>query len=109
MIMLIKEKDKGKGCLTCRFRNGEKCIADERVDIHRNGEIDKYRPYCCPFRYYESECKPICKCFDGMTEEETKGWFEGADWFARRYVRLEMERDNYTGYKANEALKEEEQ
>ena len=100
MIFLAREKDLGNGCKTCRFRIGEECIADKRVDIHDNDdlkdnptEINEYRPYHCPFRYFDKAITPITNRFHGMTEEETKGWFKGADREHKRYIRLEKERD----------------
>ena len=99
MILLMKEKAIGEGCKDCRFLNNLKktaeCIADERICVYSKGEINKYRPYECPFRYYDSEIKPICKRFDGMTEEETKGWFEGANFEHKRYVELEERRHSF--------------
>ena len=96
MIYLAKEKDIGKGCRDCRFRINDKCIADERVDIYqKDGELNRYRPYCCPFRYFDSEMRQCVQRFDGMTEEETKGWFEGADNVHKKFIRLEKERDRY--------------
>ena len=99
MILLAKESQIGTGCKSCRFRNEDKCIVDERVEICRDGEIEHYRPYCCPFRYWSTKYDPICKCFNNMTEEETKGWFRGADWVAKHYTELEKERDSYTDYR----------
>lgn len=97
MILLMKEKDIGTGCDNCRFFNAEseECIADERVNVYRNGKISDNRPYSCPFRYYTDHVPPIVERFSGMTKEETKGWFLGADFEARHYARLEEERDRY--------------
>ena len=95
MIFLAKEKDIGKGCYECRFCTGEKCMADERVNVYRNGELSKCRPYCCPFRYFDSEISQITDRLDQMTKEETKGWFKGADFEHRRYIALEEERDRF--------------
>lgn len=99
MIMLMKEKDLGRGCASCRFLNMLKttaeCTADERVCVYSKGEINEYRPYECPFRYYDSKISPITEQFHGMTKEETKGWFEGADHQARRYAELEEKRDRF--------------
>ena len=99
MIMLMKESNLGRGCADCRFLNTFKttaeCTVDERVCVYSNGEIDKHRPYSCPFRYYTDQVFPITKKFHMMTEEETAGWFKGADFEARHYARLEEERDKY--------------
>lgn len=99
MIFLAKEKDIGKGCADCHFRFGSECLADKRVDVFKfegdSYEINKYRPYKCPFRYFDTECRQICKRLNGKTEEETKGWFDGADSVYKHYVRLEEERDRY--------------
>ena len=103
MILLMKEKDLvgdkwGDGCCHCRFLNTLKtraeCICDERVDVYRDGKLSDHRPYFCPFRYY-TDVSPITDRFDGMTEEETKGWFEGAAAEHEHYKRLEIERDRY--------------
>lgn len=103
MILLMKEKDLGKGCASCRFLNMLKttaeCTVDERVCVYDKGEIDEYRPYCCPFRHYESEIKPVCKQFHGMTEDETKGFVNGADSEHKKFIKLEERRDSYTAYK----------
>lgn len=105
MILLMTEKnlvgDKwGDGCRHCRFLNTLKeraeCICDERISVYRNGEISDHRPYECPFRYY-TDVSPITDRFDGMTEEETKGWFEGAAGEHEHYKRLEKERDSFVG------------
>lgn len=113
LIYLAQEKEIGKGCRDCRFLNDLKekaeCIADERVNVYDDNGISQYRPYCCPFRYYTDKVEPITKRFDGMTDEETAGWFKGADFQARRYAELEIERDNYIKRKAggmNERQKE---
>ena len=104
MILLMKEKDLGEGCASCRFLNTLKtkaeCTVDERVCVYKDGEIDIYLPYCCPFRYYDSKITPIVEQFHGMTKEETKGWFEGADYQARRYAELEENRDRFVQSKA---------
>lgn len=102
MIMLAKEQDIGRGCASCRFLLDGKCMADERVSVFRDGEIDTHRPYCCPFRYYDKEIRPITSKFDKMTVEETKGWFEGMDFDHKRYIRLEEERSRYADYKRSE-------
>lgn len=99
MILLMKEKDLGRGCASCRFidtlETTAKCIADERVCVYKNGEINTYRPYGCPFRYYDHSINQFINRFQGMTEEETKGWFKGADHQARRQWLLEKERDRF--------------
>lgn len=108
MILLMKEKDLGKGCASCRFLNMLKtkaeCTVDERVCVYKDGEINIYRPYCCPFRYYDSKITPIVEQFHGMTKEETKGWFEGADYQARRYAELEDNRDRFVQSEAYKGL-----
>lgn len=105
MIFIAKEKDIGNGCICCRFRLGNVCTADERVDIHEPGdpdEINEYRPYGCPFRHFDSAIRPIIDRFNGMTTEETAGYFKGADHEHRRYIRLEKERDRYVSANARE-------
>lgn len=103
LIFLSKDKDVAHGCKTCRFLTKEEtCVADNRVNTKdKDGKTHEYRPYCCPFRFFDEECRQIVKRFDGMTEEETKGWFEGADWVYKHYVRLEKERDSYVDYLIN--------
>ena len=102
MIYLAKEKEIGKGCRDCRFLNDLKekaeCIADSRVDVYDGEEVDQYRPYTCPFRYYEDHVDQITKRLDGMTEEKTEAWFAGANRQAQRYVDLENDRDRYVKY-----------
>lgn len=99
MIYIAKEKDIGENCGSCRFYNREtmRCIADGRIDtdIIKDENMTMYRPYECPFRYYDAQVNQIIKRFQDMTEEETKGWFEGADFTARRYVELEEERSRF--------------
>lgn len=97
MIFLSKSKDIAHGCRSCRFRTTENtCLADPRVSIFdKKDDINEFRPYCCPFRYFDECCPQIIKKFEGMTEEETKGWFEGADSVYKRYCRLEDERYRY--------------
>ena len=103
MILLMKEDDLGRGCASCRFLNTFKktaeCTVDERVCVYRKGEIDIYRPYCCPFRHYDSEIKPVCKQFAEMTEDETTGFIEGADSEHKKFINLEKRRDEYTKFK----------
>lgn len=108
MILLMQEKKMvGEGwvdgCRNCRFLNTLKvkaeCICDERVNVYRDDEISDHRPYECPFRYY-TDVSPITDRFDGMTVEETKGWFEGAAAEHENYKRLEMERDEFVGSEA---------
>lgn len=103
MILLMKEKDLvgdkwGGGCRHCRFLNTLKtraeCICDERVNVYRDGKLCDHRPYECPFRYY-TDVSPITDRFDGMTVEETKGWFEGAQSEHTNYVALEEKRASY--------------
>ena len=103
MILLMTEKnlvgDKwGDGCRHCRFLNTIKeraeCICDERINVYRNGKISDHRPYECPFRYY-TDTRPIVKRFDGMTVEETKGFFEGDHQEYEHYTQLEKERDSF--------------
>lgn len=106
MILLIPEKKLvgdicGDGCRHCRFlntllKNRAECICDERINVYRDGKISDYRPYECPLRYY-TDVRPITNRFDGMTEEETKGWFEGAQAEHENYKRLEEERDRFVG------------
>lgn len=111
MILLMKEKAIGKGCKDCRFLNNLKktaeCIADERVCVYRDGQINNHRPYSCPFRYYTDQVFPITKRFDMMTEEETAGWFKGADFEARHYARLEEDRNRFVASKAYRESHEE--
>lgn len=112
MILLMKEKDLGEGCASCRFletlKKEAECLADERVCVYRKGEINEYRPYSCPFRYYTDQVFPIAKRFNMMTEEETAGWFKGADFQARHYARLEEERDRYVQSKTYQKYTEDE-
>lgn len=105
MILLMQEKRMvgdtwGDGCRHCRFlntlKNKAECICDERVSVYRNGKISDHRPYECPFRYY-TDIKPITNRFDDMSEEETKGWFDGAQAEHENYKRLEEERDRFVG------------
>ena len=111
MIMLMQEKDLGEGCASCRFLNMLKttaeCTADERVSVYRKGQINEYRPYTCPFRYYDAEIKPVCKRFDGMTEDETTGFIEGADSEHKKYISLEERRDKYTEAKYKSLMDDE--
>ena len=99
MIMLMKESDIGKGCRDCRFLNDLKkkaeCIADNHISVYRNGKIDTRRPYECPFRYFDKEIRQIVEQFDGMTVDETRGWFDGANHEHTHYVRLEEERESF--------------
>ena len=106
MIYLAKESDIGHGCRTCRFRRKDRCIADKRVDIHRDGKIDEYRPYKCPFRYWHTHYDQITDRFKLMTKEETKGWFRGADYIARHYTELEINRNRYVEDCMREAAKQ---
>lgn len=112
MILLMPEKklvgeNWGDGCRNCRFLNTFKvkaeCICDERVNVYWDDEISDHRPYACPFRYY-TDVRPITDRFDGMTVEETKGWFEGAMEEHEHYKRLEKERDEYVGSEAYRRL-----
>ena len=122
MILLMPEKKLvgekwGDGCRNCRFlrfRNADnppgirgECICDERVNVYRDGQLSDHRPYECPFRYY-TDVSPITDRFDGMTKEETKGWFEGAAAEHENYKRLEMERDEYVGSEAYRRLHDDE-
>lgn len=111
MILLIKEKDLGQGCASCRFLNTLKttaeCTVDERVCVYDKGKIDQYRPYTCPFRYYSSEIKPVCKQFEGMTEDETTGFIKGADSEHKKFIVLEEHRDKYTEAKYKSLMDDE--
>ena len=96
MILLAKEKEIGTGCANCKFMQEDKCLIDERVSIKtEDGEVNQFRPYVCPFRYFESEVRQITNCMHGMTPEETKGWFEGADHEHKHFIELEMNRDRF--------------
>lgn len=104
MILLAKEKDIGIGCTSCRFLDKSKekavCIADSRVCVyHDDGSVIEHRPYTCPFRYFDDNTKQNISKFYGMTEEETKGWFEGMDSIVYKYINLEEKRDMYVKYK----------
>ncbi len=116
MILLMTEKNLvgekwGDGCRNCRFLtpikstdgDGWFCLCDERVNVYRDGKLSDHRPYECPFRYY-TDVSPITDRFDGMTVEETKGWFEGAAAEHENYKRLEKERDEYVGSEAYRRL-----
>lgn len=95
MIFLAKEKDIGTGCKHCRFRYLDRCMADENVDVYSTenpDQINEYRPYQCPFRHFDSQIDPITDRFYGMTTDETRGYFRGADYEHKRYIRLEEER-----------------
>ena len=45
-------------------------------------------------RHFDSEIVPITDRFHGMTKEETKGYFKGADHEHKRYIRLEEIRNS---------------
>lgn len=95
-IFLTKDADIGRGCSKCRFCINDKCLADDRVDTHKeSGELRDHTPYACPFRYFDSEIPQITKQLHGMTEEETKGWFRGANHEHKKYVQLEQRRDAF--------------
>lgn len=98
-IFLTKDADIGRGCNKCKFCINNKCLADDRVNTHKeSGELYDHAPYTCPFRYFDSEIPQITKQLHGMTEEETKGWFRGADHEHKKYVDLEQKRDAYVTF-----------
>ena len=115
MILLMQEKKLvgekwGDGCHNCRFLNTLKtraeCICDERVNVYRNGKVSDHRPYACPFRHY-TDTRPITDRFDGMTKEETKGWFEGAHHEYEHYTGLEKQRDAFVGSETYRRMQED--
>ena len=100
MILLAKESEIGNGCRDCRYLNNLKikaeCICDDRISVYKDGKIYEHRPYECPFRYY-TDVRQITKQLHNMSEAETKGWFNGAQYEHENYKRLEEERDRFVG------------